>query len=297
MKRFRKFVQKVSTFLPKGFLVFGVFSLLSLPLTSNAKEVVIWELDNWFSVEGGSSPDGVRTEFNIEAGDTIKFINMGGTDHDAGNLLFTADDGRTFFEKDVFGGAAQSPGDTFTTLPIDIVGEIPFQCFIHGSPDMDGVLIASDVATETPTPTDGTTPGPTVGPTPTATPTEPEATTLSISCDRPLRTLANMQVLRMSFIEEADCVITLVDPQPNVTIVSDSVDLPRRSIAVVPPSGITDEDGSVRFRIVTGTPGVNLAFISFGVLNEEDDSVTYNDRAFGVGAGSGFLVISAPRTQ
>jgi len=291
MGKFKNVVQKVCTFLPKGFVVLGVFSLFLIPLNTNAKEVVIWELDNWFSVEGGSSPDGVRTEFDIEVGDTVTFINMGATDHDAGNLLFTTDDGTALFEKQLFGGAAQSPGDTFTTIPIDIEGEVPFQCFIHGSPDMDGVLIVTGVVEPTPTGTGGPTP------TPTPTSTEPEATTLSISCDRPLRTLANMQVLRLSFIEEAECVITLVDPQPDVTIVSDSIGLPRRSIAVIPPSGVTDENGSVRFRIVTGIPGANIAAVSFGVLDEETGDVTYNQDAVRVGSGSGMLVITAPRTE
>ncbi len=292
MGKFKNLVQKVCTFLPKGFVVLGVFSLFLIPLTTNAKEVIIWELDNWFSVEGGSTPDGEITEFDIERGDTVTFINQGATDHDVGNLLFSTPEGDTFFDKELFGGAAQSPGDTFTTEPIDLVGEIPFQCFIHGSPDMAGVLIVSDSGVE-PTPTGTGEPTPT----PTGTPTEPEATTLSISCDRPLRTLANMQVLRLSFVEEAECVITLVDPEPDVIIVSDSIGLPIRSVAVVPRSGVTDENGSVTFRIVTAIPGLNVAMLSFGVLDEETGDVTYNADAVRVGSGSGMLVITAPRTE
>ena len=295
MEKFKKLVQKVSTFLPKGFVVFGAFSLLLLPLNAKAANVDVWELDNFFSnvVNGApTDPDGIVPTIRINRGDTITFTNQGSLDHDAGNVLFTTPAGETFFDKDLFGGAAQSPGDTFTTEPIDLVGEIPFQCFIHGSPDMEGLIIVSDDVEPTPPPTNGT-PEPTVGP----TPTEPEATTLSISCDRPLRTLANMQVLRLSFIEEAECVITLVDPQPDVTIVSDSIGLPIRSIAVVPSFGITDENGSVRFRIVTSIPGLNIAILSFGVLNEENGEVTYNQDAVRVGSGSGMLVITAPRTQ
>lgn len=100
--------------LPGKFVVTGTFLLLMLPLTVNAKDVVVWELDNWFSVEGGGSPDRAVTKIKIENGDTITFVNMGSTNHNAVNE-FVEYDGETFFEGDLFSENTLRPGAQFTT--------------------------------------------------------------------------------------------------------------------------------------------------------------------------------------
>ncbi len=250
MGKFKNLVQKVCRFLPKGFLVFGVFSLFLIPLTTNAKEVIIWELDNWFSVEGGSSPDGVTTEFNIEKGDTVTFINQGATDHDAGNLLFITPEGDTFFDKQLFGGAAQSSGDTFTTDPIDLVGEVPFQCFIHGSPDMDGILVVSGGATPTPTPTGTDTPDP--------------GKRFLFECDKPVTFgPAGIETLTLNVGETVSCVLKLTgDGDRNITNVV------RGNDSVV--SIVSDEetvDGELVVEIEGEEPG--MVWAAWGIVKPQ----------------------------
>ena len=129
---------------------------VTLSLNANAATVNVWELDNWFSVEGGKSPDGKKTKIEVEVGDTITFTNKGGTDHDAVNDVVTLSSG-TFFEGELFSGSPLPPGKTFTTPPFNEEGEIKFFCQIHGRDDMAGVIIVGgSVTTPTPMPTSTT---------------------------------------------------------------------------------------------------------------------------------------------
>lgn len=242
MRIYSNLIQKIGTFLPKVFMTVGVLSLLLLPLVANAKEVIIWELDNWFSVEGGASPDGPRTEFDIAKGDTVKFINMGATDHDAGNQLFITDDGQTLFDKELFGSSAQSAGETFTTDPINLVGEIPFICFIHGEEDMAGTLNV----TEDGEPIPGPTPDP--------------GKLFTFECEHKFGTgPVGLELLTMEVGDTEACTLKLTNFEPgrSVEVIVSTIPRSNKSPITIdmPDGNMTDENGELRVNIMSTGEG------------------------------------------
>ncbi len=253
----------------KYLALFSVFALL-LPLSVKAENVVIWELDNFFSEVGGGSPDNAITEFTIKVGDSVTFQNQGATDHDVTNGVGEYD-GETVFEGDVFVSAsAQSPGDTFTTDPFPVAGELDFFCQIHGAGDMAGKLIIEGGSPTEPTPT------------------EPKAFTFN--CDKAFRAgPAGLESLSLSVGESVGCVLELTNggsegPVEISTLLRAGF---RSSISVDPASGMTDEDGKISFTITGVSDGMD--WIAWARPNDKGE-MAFGKRSYNGGTAWGAFI-------
>lgn len=261
-----------STLLSVRYLAAIAAFALFLPLTANAGNVEVWELDNWFSVAGGTSPDGEVTVINIKAGDTITFSNKGATDHDAVNDVVDYN-GDTFFETDLFKGAVQSPGDSFTTEPFPVAGEIPFFCQIHGKPDMVGIIKVSGDGDD-----DGGNPPP------------PEGKSFTFKCNHTFSLgPAGLETLVMDSGASESCILKLTDLAPDTiieigTLVRSGF---RSSISVDPISSMTNADGELEITITATGKGID--WIAWAIPNDKGEFV-FNKSAYDNGFAWGMFV-------
>jgi len=268
-KRLKNVVSKAA--FVKCFVFFGALSLV-LPLTVNAATVNVWELDNWFSVEGGKSPDGKTTEIHVNVGDVIAFTNQGATDHDAVNDVVTLPSG-TFFEGELFSGSPLQPGKTFTTPPFNEEGEIKFFCQIHGRDDMAGIIKVGDDDD------DGGDDG-------------KGGKSFTFKCENSLnigRGPAGLEVLNMNIGDSESCTIKLTNSAPG-KFVEVAVLLRagfRSSISTEPASGMTDENGEIDVTITAVRPGID--WIAWAVPNKRGE-MAFGKRAVDDGLAWGMFV-------
>lgn len=276
----KRLAQRIGSLLPKGAVVAGLATLFVLPLTLSAKEVLVWELDNFFSrVENGApiDQDGFTTTVEIEEGDTVKFVNMGATDHDAGNQFFESDEGDSFFDKDLFGSSAQAPGDTFTTDAIDLTGTVPFVCFIHGADDMAGSLVVSHVGGGDDDDDDDDDNG-------------TGNKSFTFKCGKALRFgPAGLETLVMSLGESESCKIRLTDLQPNKLVEVSTVLRAGfiSSISIDPVSAMTDDNGELDVTVTATRPGID--WVAWGIPNNIGE-LSFSKKAYDNGLAWGMFV-------
>lgn len=246
-------------FVLKSIIAIGAF-LIVYPLALSAKTVEMWQLDNFFSVAGGTSPDGQVTVVNIDAGDTIKWTNMGSTDHTTTNDVIV-DQG--IFEGDLFDSHAMGPGSSFSHT-FDKEGEFPYFCEIHGREDMAGKVIVGKGGG------DGDGGG---------------KKSFTFECERDFEHgIFGIEALMLNIGEEVGCTLRLVNPVAGVKVGINNRTFLRNAVIVDALSDKTDANGEIRYNIIANNKGTN--WVGWAVPDDKGE-IKFNKKAYDEGKAWG----------
>ena len=241
--------------------------LLSLPLTVDAKTVLVWELDNFFSNPfckscTDISPISAMDDnfiVRIDKGDRIKFTNMGLNDHNVLNDVVEIN-GKIFFDGELFKGETQKPGQAYLTPIFEKDGVIPFFCQIHGRSMSGTIIVRVEKA-------------------------------FTLSCDHTLaKGIFGIETLTMELGDVESCTLRVnkFEQGTDIEISSNFNDDIWSSINIDPQNGFVDEDGVLELTISAVNEGID--WIAWAIPNK-DGIIEFNRRSYENGYALGMFVI------